>query len=58
MNQYLEIDIYPFWNDKAILEIESCSEDEPVNIPKEIKIIKEVTADEKYKNKSLAEGNY
>ena len=22
-NQYFEIDIYPFWNDKAILEIES-----------------------------------
>ena len=54
MNQYLEIDVYPFWKDKAILEVELSREDAPIDLPKEIKIIKEVTADENYKNRSLA----
>ena len=31
--QYFEIDIYPFWQDKAILEIELSDEDTPVTIP-------------------------
>lgn len=53
-NQYFEIDIYPFWNDKAIIEIELSDENATVNFPKEIKIIKEVTNDESYKNASLA----
>lgn len=52
---YFELDIYPFWNDKAILEIELTTEDENVNIPKELKVIKEVTDDNRYKNRSLAE---
>lgn len=49
-----EVDIYPFWNDKAIVEIELEREDTPVSFPEEIKIIKEVTADERFKNSSLA----
>lgn len=53
-NCYLELDIYPFWKDKAILEIELASEDEEISIPNEIKIIKEVTDDENYKNANLA----
>ena len=53
-NKYYEIDIYPFWNDKAILEIELTDEnDEPV-IPKMFRVIKEVTDDDSYKNASLA----
>ena len=53
-NCYLELDIYPFWKDKAILEIELSSEDEEISIPNEIKIIKEVTNDETFKNANLA----
>ena len=53
-NQYFEIDVYPFWKDKAIAEIELCDENEPIVFPKEIKVIKEVTADDSYKNASLA----
>ena len=53
-NQYFEIDVYPFWKDKAILEIELPSEDAAVHFPKEIRIQKEVTADLAYKNASLA----
>lgn len=53
-NQYFEIDIYPFWNDKAIVEIELSDEKTEIVFPKEIKVIKEVTDDESYKNASLA----
>lgn len=53
-NQYFEIDIYPFWKDQAIAEIELSDEDMEVQFPEQIKIIKEVTDDESYKNASLA----
>jgi len=54
-NQYFEIDVYPFWNDKAIMEIELRDEKQPVNFPKFIKVIKEVTDDPLYKNSALAQ---
>lgn len=53
-NQYFEIDVYPLWNDKAIAEIELSDENAEINFPKQIKIIKEVTDDENYKNAFLA----
>ena len=53
-NQYFEIDVYPFWNDKAIAEIELSDENAEIKFPKQIKVIKEVTGDESYKNASLA----
>lgn len=53
-NQYFEIDVYPFWNDKAIAEIEISNENSEIIFPKEIKVIKEVTEEEQYKNKELA----
>ena len=56
-NQYFEIDIYPFWDDKAIVEIELNSENQDFEIPKQLKIIKEVTHDKKYKNSELAKQN-
>ena len=56
-NRYFEIDVYPFWDDKAIMEIELCDENEHIVFPEFIKIIKEVTGDEDYKNSSLAKKN-
>lgn len=53
-NQYFEIDVYPFWKDKAIMEIELKDENENIVFPDFIKIIKEVTKDEEYKNARLA----
>lgn len=53
-NQYFEIDVYPFWNDKAIMEIELADENAQIEFPDFIKVIKEVTDDESYKNASLA----
>jgi len=53
-NQYFEIDVYPFWNDKAIVELELSDENADIVFPEQLKIIKEVTDDEAYKNSSLA----
>jgi CYTH domain-containing protein len=51
---YIEIDVYPFWSDRAIAEIELCSQDDEFEIPEYIKVIKEVTGESEYKNSSLA----
>lgn len=53
-NQYFEIDVYPFWKDKAIMEIELSDPNEEIRFPKIIKVLKEVTDDIQYKNSSLA----
>ncbi len=53
-NQYFEIDVYPFWQDKAIAEIELSDENAKIFFPKQIRVIKEVTEDESYKNAALA----
>ena len=54
-NQYFELDVYPFWNDRAIMEIELSDENQRIDLPKEIKVIKDVTEDSNYKNSSLAQ---
>ena len=51
----LEFDIYPFWKDRAILEIELEHENEGAAIPDYVRIIRDVSADPAYKNRSLAE---
>lgn len=53
-NQYFELDIYPSWEEEAILEIELTSENQEVAIPEWIEVIKEVTEDPAYKNYNLA----
>ncbi len=53
-NQYFEIDVYPFWNDQAIAEIELSDENAEIRFPKQIRVIREVTDDENFKNASLA----
>ena len=53
-NQYFEIDVYPFWYDRAIMEIELNNENANIVFPEHIKVIKEVTDDPSYKNASLA----
>lgn len=51
---YYELDVYPFFNDRATLEIELLSEDQPYVLPDFIKVIREVTFEKEYKNKYLA----
>lgn len=52
--QVLEVDVYPFWRDRAILEIELESEAQPVVMPDWIELVREVTEDKRYKNVRLA----
>lgn len=53
-SQYFEIDVYPFWKDRAIVEIELSEEAADIRFPNLIKVIREVTDDDSYKNASLA----
>ncbi len=55
-NQYFEIDVYPFWQDKAIVEIEMENEDTEIRFPAQIKVLREVTEDDAFKNSSMAKG--
>lgn len=49
-----EIDVFPFWNDRAFMEVELNSENQQFPIPEFVSIIKEVTEDKRYRNSSLA----
>lgn len=53
-NKVIEIDIFPFWRNQAICEVELESEEEKFNLPKFIKVIREVTFDKAYKNYALS----
>jgi CYTH domain-containing protein len=50
----VEVDVYPFWADRAIAEVEMEDESEKVELPDFIKIIRDVTAEKAYKNASIA----
>ena len=50
----LEIDLYPFWSEQAVLEVELQREDEEFLLPPELQVIREVTGDPRYLNSSLA----
>lgn len=48
-----EIDIYPFWQKQAVMELEMESEDRAINFPPEISIIRELTGLREYGNAAL-----
>lgn len=52
---YYELDVYPFWNDKATIEIELLSENQDYKLPDFIKLIREVTYESEYRNIALAQ---
>lgn len=52
--QLLEIDVYPFWRDRAVLEVELTEEGQRITLPPFIRVIREVTDDPRYKNAALA----
>lgn len=54
LGQNFEIDVFPFWQDRAIMELELDSEDQTIALPPDISVIKEVTLDGRYTNSSLA----
>ena len=52
--QLFEIDVFPFWQDRAYLEIELKNEDQSICFPPEIELIREVTEDPRYTNAALS----
>ncbi len=54
-NKYFELDIFPFWDDKALLEIELKSENEDFSFPQFINLIEEVTDKKEYRNSVIAQ---
>ena len=53
-NQYMEIDIYPFWNDKAILNIDVLDVNSNVYIPDYVKVVEDITNNPQYFNSELS----
>ena len=51
----IKIDVFPFWKDKAILEVDVLNDRENIKFPKFVHIIEDVTDNESYKNYYLAE---
>lgn len=49
-----ELDVFPFWKDRAFLEIELTDETEPAALPPGIRLIREVTDDPRYTNAALS----
>ncbi|MBE6630719.1 MAG: hypothetical protein E7624_07730 [Ruminococcaceae bacterium] len=50
----VEVDLYDFWQDRASAEVELASETEVVELPPYLHVIRDVTADKRYKNVNLA----
>ncbi len=51
----LEVDVFPFWSDRALLEVELTGEEDAVALPKWVGLLREVTEDPAYTNRALAE---
>ena len=49
-----EFDIFPFWTDKAFLEVELSSEDEAFSLPDFVEVLADVTTDGRFTNHALA----
>ena len=49
-----EIDVFPFWADRAFCEVELPAADTPVTLPEWLDVIREVTEDKRYTNLALA----
>ncbi len=52
--QYFEVDLFPCWDDQAMVEIELSREEDPIVFPPELKVIREVTGDPNYRNAVIA----
>jgi len=49
-----EIDVFPFWQDRAFCEVELPDETAEVNLPHWLDVVREVTEDKRYTNLALA----
>lgn len=53
-DKLFEIDVFPFWKDCAILEIELGDEGEVFALPPGVRVLREVTDDPRYTNSALS----
>lgn len=53
-NLYFEIDVYPFWKNQAILEVQISAPEQQLSLPDYLHILRDVTHDAIYKNRSMA----
>lgn len=51
----LEVDCFPFWRDRAFLEIEFTGPEPVPDLPDWVQVLREVTDDPRYTNRALAE---
>lgn len=51
---YFELDVYPFWKDRATLELELLDENQAFTLPDFLTVVRDVTTEKEYRNKSLA----
>ncbi len=49
-----EVDIYPFWRRTATVEVELASEDEQYALPSCLAVVREVTGEHRFLNRSMA----
>ena len=52
--QNCEIDVFPFWDDRALMELELDDEEQELRLPPRIAIVREVSSERKYTNSALA----
>ena len=53
-HQYFEIDIYPFWSDKAMMKVNLSGDDNEIVAPDGIEVIEDVTDNEEYGHIAMA----
>lgn len=52
---FFDLDVYPFWQDKAILEVSLGPQKGPIaSFPKEIEVIREITEEPEFDNGKIA----
>ena len=52
--QAFEIDVFPFWDDRALMELELDDEGQELRFPPRIEIVREVSSEKNYTNSALA----
>ena len=53
-NLYIDVDVYPCWDDQAVAKVEVSSEDAVVCLPEELHVIREITGEEAYRDSVMA----
>jgi CYTH domain-containing protein len=53
-----EVDFYPSWQEKAMLQVELNDPDAEIQIPENFRVIREVTDDPDYQNYAMARNRF